>query len=292
MSGAFPTRTALGRQPYWDWRAASNFMLGGSGAGVLVYAAVCGERLLGLLGAALVGGGLLCVWFEIGKPWRALNAYRHSATSWMSREATVAPLLIASAVGAAWLDSPGLRWLAAALALAYVYCQARMLNAGRGIPAWRNPRSVPLLVASGLAEGAGLGVLAGGFWGPMAPPVWPMVLLTAMLSARVLAFWSYRRALPKMAAPGRALRELWRFGRWSGAVDVLAIAAAILAMVDARIAPLVPASALIAAGSGWVLKYSLVIRWSYEQPYAVPVTVARGGEFTPGTRSGGRAVSR
>ena len=73
----------------------------------------------------------------------------------------------------------------------------------------------------------------------------------------------------------------------SGAVDVLAIAVAILAMVDARIAPLVPASALIAAGSGWILKYSLVIRWSYEQPYAVPVTVARGGQVAPGTRPEG-----
>ncbi len=287
MSGAFPTHAALGRQPYWDWRAASNFMLGGSGAGVLVYAAVCGERVLGLLGAALIGAGLLCVWFEIGRPWRALNAYRHSATSWMSREATVAPLLFASALGAAWLDSPALRWLAAALAIAYVYCQARMLNAGRGIPAWRNPRSVPLLVASGLAEGAGLGVLAGGFWGLMAPPLWPMVLLTALLSARALAFWSYRRALPKMAVPGRALRELSRFGRVSGAVDVLAIAVAILATADPRIAPLVAASAVIAAGSGWILKYSLVIRWSYEQPYAVPVTVARGGQVAPGTRPEG-----
>ena len=81
--------------------------------------------------------------------------------------------------------------------------------------------------------------------------------------------------------------ELSRFGRVSGAVDVLAIAVAILATADARIAPLVTASALIAAGSGWALKYSLVIRWSYEQPFAVPVTVARGGEVAPGARPEG-----
>lgn len=284
MSGS-AARGAVGRQPYWDWRAAGNFALGGSGAGVLVYAAVRGARSLELLGAALVGAGLLCVWFEIGRPWRALNAYRHGATSWMSREATVAPLLLASAFGAAWFDSPGLRWLAAALAVAYVYCQARMLNAGRGIPAWRNPRTVPLLVASGLAEGAGLGILAGGFSRPTALPVWPMALLAALLSARALAFWSYRRALPKVGAPGRTLlRELSGFGRVSGALDVLALTAALSATADVRIAPLVMASALIAVGSGWALKYSLVLRWSYEQPFTVPMPVARGGGLAPAAR--------
>lgn len=287
MSGALAARGALGRQPYWDWRAATNFVLGGSGAGVLVYAAVRGARWLELLGAALVGAGLLFVWFEIGRPWRALNAYRHGATSWMSREASVAPLLFASAFSAAWFDSPALRWLAAAFAVSYVYCQARMLNAGRGIPAWRNPRTVPLLVASGLAEGSGLGILAGAFWGPTALPVWPMALLAAFLAARALAFWSYRRALPGMGTPGRALRELSRFGHMSGALDVAAIAAVILATTDPFMAPLVLIAAVIAASSGWALKYSLVIRWSYEQPFAVPVPVVRGGTLTPGTRPEG-----
>ena len=46
------------------------------------------------------------------------------------------------------------RWLAAALALAFIYCQARMLQAAKGIPAWREPLLVPLMVVTGLAEGA------------------------------------------------------------------------------------------------------------------------------------------
>lgn len=287
MSDTLQVRGAFGRQPYWDWRAACNFVLGGSGAGVLVYAALRGARWLELLGAALVGGGLLCVWFEIGRPWRALNAYRHGATSWMSREATLAPLLFAGALSAAWFDSPGLRWLAAALALAYVYCQARMLNAGRGIPAWRAPRTVPLVITSGLVEGSGLGILAGGLWGAVAPPVWPMALLAAFLSVRALVFLSYRRALPQLGAPGRTLRELSRFGRVSGALDVAAIAAAVLATIDPRTPVFALIAAVIAAGSGWALKYSLVIRWSYEQPFAVPVTVVRGGALASGTRPEG-----
>lgn len=283
MSGVPSTPGALGRQPYWDWRAASNFVLGGSGAGLLVFVAVSGERLLGLLGAALVAGGLLCVWFEIGKPWRAMNVYRHTVTSWMSREATVAPLLLASAVAAAGLDVPGLLWLGAGLAVTYIYCQARMLNAARGIPAWRNPWTVPLLVASGLAEGAGLGALASGIWGPPLALRWPIVLLAAALSARVLVFWNYRRTLPKTGMTRRALRELSRFGHVFDGLDVLAIAALIVSAGYPHAAPLVLFSALIAAVSGWVLKYSLVLRWSYERSFTVPVPVARGGAPAPGT---------
>ncbi len=41
------------------------------------------------------------------------------------------------------------------LALVFVYCQGRMLQAARGIPAWREPLLVPLIVVTGLAEGAG-----------------------------------------------------------------------------------------------------------------------------------------
>jgi len=59
------------RQTYWDWRSAGNFILGGSGAGVLIYSAAgFGGRLLELLGAVLIAGGLLGVWSEIGRPWR------------------------------------------------------------------------------------------------------------------------------------------------------------------------------------------------------------------------------
>jgi phenylacetyl-CoA:acceptor oxidoreductase subunit 2 len=38
---------------------------------------------------------------------------------------------------------------------AFLYSQARILAANKGIPAWRHPASVPLDGATGLAEGAG-----------------------------------------------------------------------------------------------------------------------------------------
>jgi hypothetical protein len=77
----------------------------------------------------------------------------------MTREALVAPLLLA------WRRSGGgaagqccSRWRRWRL-LAFVYCQARILQAATGIPAWREPLIVPLIVATGLAEGAGLWML-------------------------------------------------------------------------------------------------------------------------------------
>lgn len=287
MSRAQSARAARGRQTYWDWRAAGNFMLGGSGAGVLLYVAVCGGRLLELLGAALVGAGLLCVWLEIGRPWRALNVFRHPATSWMSREAAVAPLLLAGALAAVWLNLSWLRWLAAGLAVTYVYCQARMLNAGRGIPAWRNPRTVPLMVTTGLAEGAGLAVFASGLSGPM-PRAWLTLPLAVFVLARALAFRSYRRTLASSGVHQRVLRESSRFGRVLSGLYALVIAVVITGVAGVRIAPLVAVSALIAAGLGWWLKYTLVIRWSYEQPFTVPVRVARGGQpARPGPLPGG-----
>lgn len=289
MSAPSTAHIASPRQTYWDWRSAGNFMLGGSGAGVLIYAATgFAGRWLDLLGAALIAGGLLGVWSEIGRPLRAMNAFRHGSTSWMSREMFVAPLVLAGALAATWLDVPWLRWLAAALAVVYLYCQARMLNAGRGIPAWRNPRTVPLLMASGLAEGAGFGVLAGGLPVSTGARSWPAVVLAVYLLARIIAFVSYRRALPKAGAPGLALRDTSRFGRALSVLDVLALALALGSASAGGLLPLALPAALIAVAAGWWLKYTLVIRLSYKQPFTVPISVMRGGGAAPsGTRQGG-----
>ena len=77
------------QQRNWDWRAAANFIAGGAGGGLLLFNALVSVepgliRAAILLGLMLIGGGLTCVWFEIGRPWRALNVYRHFGTSWMT----------------------------------------------------------------------------------------------------------------------------------------------------------------------------------------------------------------
>jgi len=147
------------QQRHWDWRAAGNFICGGAGSGLIVCAALSAAPLGWLLaGAALVGIGLSSVWLEIGRPWRALHVVLNPRTSWMTREAMVALALFA-AVGAAWLGVPLADAAAPLLALGFVFCQGRMLRAAKGIPAWREPRIVPLIVATGFAEGAGAWLL-------------------------------------------------------------------------------------------------------------------------------------
>jgi phenylacetyl-CoA:acceptor oxidoreductase subunit 2 len=134
------------QQSSWDWRAAGNFVCGGAGSGLIVFAALAGANgpaLAGLMlaGLALVGLGLFCVSLELGRPLRALNVLRNPFTSWMGREAwTTMFLFPAGLVAAAGIA--GFAWIAAALALVFVYCQGRMLQAAKGIPA--RPTIAPL----------------------------------------------------------------------------------------------------------------------------------------------------
>ena len=81
------------------------------------------RSVLIVLALALVSLGLLCVWAEIGRPWRSINVIFNPRTSWMSREAALAPLLLGSGV-LALFGVPAALPLAALLALGFVYCQA------------------------------------------------------------------------------------------------------------------------------------------------------------------------
>ena len=132
------------QQTSWDFRAAFNFMFGSAGAGLLLTAALssaAGNALRAemLLGMALIGAGLLSVWFEIGRPLRALNVGFNPFTSWMTRESFAAGLVFALGLAAVWLGSQPLAQATALAALAFAYCQGRILQGAKGIPAWRVP---------------------------------------------------------------------------------------------------------------------------------------------------------
>jgi phenylacetyl-CoA:acceptor oxidoreductase subunit 2 len=158
-------RIAPWRQANWDARAAANFIGGGTGTGLLIATASASAagapyRPLALVALALIAIGLGCVWLEIGRPWRAFNVFLHPQTSWMTREAIVAVPLFGAGLAAMWQDGGAYAWVAAAFAAGFLSCQAQILKAAKGIPAWRTPRVVPLIVATGLAEGAGVLALA------------------------------------------------------------------------------------------------------------------------------------
>jgi phenylacetyl-CoA:acceptor oxidoreductase subunit 2 len=222
--------------------------------------------------------GLTCVWLELGRPLRALHVFFNPRTSWMTREAFVATLLMPAALAAAFGLLPGLQWLAAALALAFVYCQSRMLNGAKGIPAWREPLAVPLLLLTGLAEGAGLWLLVQS--ATAAGQTLRLVLVGALVMARLLVWRVYRVRLATQAAP-RALEALDAAGRpLQIAGSLLPLAALVLVaggLIGGSLAALLLALAgVLAAGAGAWFKFTLVTRAGFNQGFALTHLPVRG----------------
>lgn len=237
-------------QRSWDARAALNFMLGGAGSGLLVMAAVTGTAGSWPLALSLVliAAGLAAVWLEIGRKLRALHVFFNPFTSWMTRESFAAVLVFGFGIGSlffAWALP-----LAGLSGMAFLYCQARILRAAKGIPAWRAPEVVPLILFTGLAEGAGLGLLFG-----MEPGFFVIAVL-----ARALAWHRYRAAVksPALEPAGKALV-------WIGTVLPLALVLLVA-----------PPAGLLALAAGWWLKLALVTRASFNQGFSLPHLPVRG----------------
>lgn len=283
-------------QRNWDWRAAANFTLGGTGTGLFAATMVGGLFApvlwaAALVALALVAAGLFCVWLEIGRPLRFLNAFRNPASSWMSREAWAGIAFFALG-GLSWLTGSWPLGLAAAAAgLGFLYCQGRILRAAKGIPAWRRPEIVLLIFLTGLTEGAGLWNVAA--LGAGIGPVTGMVLALLALAALRLAAWRrYRGALGRAGAPTRALQALDDAATGLGSpAEPLVLALAAVALIPAL--PAAPATwlaalaGMIAAAIGWMFKYRLITRAAYNQGYAIERMPARGaGRSAAGIRPG------
>ncbi len=269
-------------QRNWGGQAAANFIGGGAGAGLLLFTALAAYQnslwlyRTGLPALALIGTGLTCVWLEIGRPWRFLNVLRHGGSSWMSREALAASALFPVALVAIALHLRGLALIAALIGLAFIYCQARMLKAATGIPVWREPAIVPLILSTGLTEGAALFIIVAAAF--PARPRWMLPVLIVALVGRLVAWQTYRAHLRVPgAAPRRSvevLNQIHEPVRIAGHLLPLGLLMIALAVPPgARLLAAVAAGLSLAAG--WYLKYSLVCRASYNQGFAIVHAPAR-----------------
>ena len=232
-------------QRNWDARAAANFMLGGAGAGLVACAPLTGNPYATLAGLAMIAAGLGAVWLETGRKLRAAHVLFNPFTSWMTREAFAALLLFPLGLFFPLLAAP--------VALVFLYCQARILRAAKGIPAWRAREVVALVVSTGLAEGAGLALV-------FSAQRWLLGVFAAALVVRYFAWRDYRAAVRSEALEpaGRALG-------WLGTGA---------ALVLLPIAP--PIAGLAAAACGAWLKLALVTRASFKQGFSLPHLPVRG----------------
>jgi phenylacetyl-CoA:acceptor oxidoreductase subunit 2 len=260
-------------QTNWDWRAAGNFMFGGTGSALIVMTAVASypaapPLALVLPALALVGLGLFLVWLEIGRPWRFLHVFFHPHTSWMTREGSVAMLLFPVALIAVAMGSGILIACAGILAAAFLYCQGRILKASKGIPAWREPAIVPFIIGTGLAEGCALVLLVLTLTG--GAPDWLVWALLVFLGFRSWSWISYQTALAAPGVPPGARHAIKK----ANPVFLLAgniVPALALVLPGATIGRLwlLLAACVLTVAAGWYVKYVIVAKAAFVQGYGL-----------------------
>jgi phenylacetyl-CoA:acceptor oxidoreductase subunit 2 len=197
----------------------------------------------------------------------------------MAREAWIAAIFFPLAALAAWLESPAMMIPAATVGLGFLFSQAMILKEARGIPAWRTPRIVPLILITGLAEGSGLFLAVSA----LLPSLSQMVQMTAasavtLAALRACAWRSYLGDLTKGGAPTRSLAVLDALRPWffvlGLAVPSMLIAVAFLA--PAVQTPLFFFAAIGIFAAGVALKLVVVTRAGYNQGFALAHTPVRG----------------
>ncbi len=281
-------------QTRWDWRAAGNFILGGTGTGLMAVAALLAllginTSLYGVVAAAFVAGGLGLVWLEIGRPMRSLNVFKNAKTSWMTREGMLVLGVLPLGILAALTDSKMLLVIAAAPALLFLYAQARILRAAKGIPAWRAKPIVNTILTTGLSEGAGVLLIGSALFSAAIPQLlW--IIAIVLIGLRILAWERYRGVLRKAAPEGtlKALRAISVPFYLIGLI--IPFATAMIAVLNSNYQlPLAIVTGLCMTLSGWLCKYTIVIYAAYSQGYAITHSPARGGGTAgPGIQPGWR----
>ena len=246
-------------QRHWDARAAANFILGGAGAGLVLCSALLEAPGALALGLAMIAAGLGMVWLEIGRKLRAIHVFFNPFTSWMTRESFAAVAVFAFGLCFFLFQGTYFHYLSAIAAAAFLYCQGRILRAAKGIAAWRVREVGPLIVTTGLTEGAALGLL-------FVPIDLMTVTLVIVICARALAWRAYRIAVKSTALEGAGV--------------LLVRAGTVAALAFSAITSYLPEAALLATlaalAPGWWLKFVLVTRAAFKQDYTLLHLPVRG----------------
>ena len=281
------------RQTFWDFRAAMNFTMGGMGSGLAV-SAYLGHLFAGLTEPALVAlylaaaicmaVGLFFVFLEIGRKLRFLYVLKRPQSSWMTRETYFVAMFYPALLADMLWPQDSLHLLVAGAAAGFLWSQAMILYAGKGIPAWRAPLIPWMLVATGLFEGAGLlAITAASLTEP--PGSWSHVATAGLALALVNAgLWHTYRT----AARARGIGPLARrsIGSITTALHLIGHAlpaglfgAALITDMGGPVLLTLAGACAVAGGVLW--KFTVITRACHQQGYAVPMMPQRGS----GTRA-------
>jgi phenylacetyl-CoA:acceptor oxidoreductase subunit 2 len=208
----------------------------------------------------------------------------------MAREAWIACAFFPVGLAATWFDASALTLAGAVGALAYLFSQSMILQAARGIPAWRTPLMSPLMVVTGIAEGSALFFLATALWLPLRPALVAVGIVAVLAAALRAGIWhAYLAALTREGVPTQSLAVLEAFGPWFFSFGLaFPLGAVVMGFLSASAAPVLFALAGAAiAATGGALKFILVTRAGYNQGFALPHTPIRGsGVAGPAVKPG------
>ena len=282
-------------QVHWDWKAAGNFVCGGAGAGLFIAAAATSPWrgpvfLVNSVAMAMIATGLLLLLFKIGRPWRSLYVLRQPQRSWMSREAWVVCAFFPLAALATWFDRLDLTLAAAVAALLFLLSQAMILKEAKGIPAWRVPNIVPLIVGTGLAEGAGILLAATAALPALKSLGEPTAIALVLLSAA--RSWAWRTYRATLAIEGAPVRSLAVLDHYRPVFFLIGLALPVLLMAVGFVAPptqplLFAIAGICVLATGSALKFILITRAGFNQGFALKHTPVRGaGSPGPAVKPG------
>lgn len=268
-----------------------NFTLGGMSSGLAVVAGLVfglgiipaqtalRAETVAAIGMAL---GLASVFLEIGRKPRFLFVLLRPQSSWMTRETYAVAVFYPVVALAQWHPAPVWIELAGLSGAVFLLCQARILYAGKGIPAWRAPAVPWLLGATGLLEGTALMVLVVGM--STGTLVLPGALPFSGVLASMLTFVIWRRYCERARAAGLGpaardvLRTLdpwltWGSYMFGGSLFALGWAGGVTEGWGPLACLL---GAVVVLAGGVALKMSLVTRASFHQNFEIPRLPRRG----------------
>ncbi|MCP4412019.1 MAG: phenylacetyl-CoA:acceptor oxidoreductase [Gammaproteobacteria bacterium] len=266
-------------QKIWDIRAACNFIGGGTGSGLLILSAILivmeqPFQLLILTGVICILLGMFMVFLEIGKPWRSLNVFFHPQTSWMTREGIIIiPLLLSTGFIYLFQDHSLNKIVAGMMglfAVTFLYCQVRILQAAKGIPAWCHPALKPYIFISGLAEALGVAVIL--------PGTDSQLLLISLALALLIRFILWRNYSQKLHSEKRteaSCKVIDGIFQKVLITHCLALALLISFWFTGSTIVLV-ISGVLTTSIGWYCKIIIITKAAQTRSFLIPRTPVRG----------------